>query len=301
MHQQGIVQRIATRPYFEAPLVEVTDRAAAVGRIPSCWADGLENLDKTEILTESFIEIESLIDAWLGYRPALSVLTEKVTFSSTGLGVLSRNEIYAVIGLRTLTSVYRYQSGRGDPSQENLDPSNRLDSDGLPIPSETPFHKLLVDWVNCIGLEVEAGTRLRTVPAQYAASGVKPIGQVESAPYLLPPSFRWAGGREIGYDANVVAEVDYVTGFPEVPASLKRSLLEIFAMRCERGGPLASLRFLNEPARDVSSISISGISKSFSNRPLSGHYGSGIAGGTELDKILGTPENMTLRAASLVF
>ncbi len=86
----------------------------------------------------------------------------------------------------------------------------------------------------------------------------------------------WMQGTilQVGYP-NTSVKVVYDAGYDPLPKRFKRAALSLCRKAIETSGLTGDLSFLEEPIRDVSSISIPGISKSF----RLGDSGKGSGGG----------------------
>lgn len=109
----------------------------------------------------------------------------------------------------------------------------------------------------------------------------------------FPPVFatenvfaNWLQGTilKVGYPSAPV-KVIYDAGYDPLPSRFKRAAFSLVRKSLEAGGLTGDLSFLEEPIRDVSSISIPGISKSF-RLGDSNKGGNGNGGGSVLDREL---------------
>lgn len=108
----------------------------------------------------------------------------------------------------------------------------------------------------------------------------------------------WLRGTilRVGYP-NTAVKVVYDAGYDPLPKRFKRAAFSLFRKSLDNTGLTGDLGFLEEPIRDVSSISVPGISKSF--RLGDSGKGGGSGGGSAIDRELASLQEAGDRRAYL--
>lgn len=102
----------------------------------------------------------------------------------------------------------------------------------------------------------------------------------------------WKGGDRIDtFEPEVLIKITYTAGYDPIPALFKNCFFDLIRKTIKESGISGDLSFLEEPIKDVSSISIPGISKSFR---LSDKKGD-VPEGSQLDRILSPLATANLR------
>lgn len=131
------------------------------------------------------------------------------------------------------------------------------------------------------------------VLAQYPVILVRRVEIYNHADPSYPPVYTtenimssWLQGAilKVGYSECAV-KVVYDAGYDPLPRRFQRAAFSLLRKSLETSGLTGDLSFLEEPIRDVSSISIPGISKSF-RLGDSNKGGKGSGGGSALDREL---------------
>jgi len=129
--------------------------------------------------------------------------------------------------------------------------------------------------------------------AKYPVILVRRVEIYNNIDHSYPPVYatenimsNWLQGTilKVGYPGWMV-KVSYDSGYDPLPKRFQRAAFSLLRKSLETSGLTGDLSFLEEPIRDVSSISVPGISKSFRlGDSKSGKSGGG--GGSTLDREL---------------
>lgn len=122
-----------------------------------------------------------------------------------------------------------------------------------------------------------------------SVESVKAFFEVDPNYKLLPAKWEeissaWNGKITIATEfPGLLVEIEYTAGFDPVPPIFENAFFQLLRQCLENSGTSGNLSFLDEPIRDVSSISVPGISKSFR---LSDASKAGAGESSQLDRIL---------------